>query len=280
MDVPRLGVEFEDGVVFLLDFAKRLYYDSDNHNNVMRLKDMRDYGSHYQCVYDPVVRNLAKDQDIKISGDTGPYIVSLKQMTRAHAYGMAECYGVDIHEIIGRTDKEFFKGLQAIRAKQYKELGNPLENEVLRNRLNGILPEIKIGDHVYFIKWDEKALIHTTKQEVRIELGSLLLDSSGHAYNAFLDLRSGKAISGPIREDDRPFIYKATIPEAETLDPVGVARERGFGDFDLLWKYPLQQHLEAKLTAVFKSSLGYLNKNEPAKVKNNEKPKKRRRMGL
>jgi hypothetical protein len=47
-----------------------------------------------------------------------------------------------------------------------------------------------------------------------------------------------------------------------------------------LWKYPLQKNLEAKLTAVFESSFAHQNKNEPAKVQNKEKPKKRKKMGL
>jgi hypothetical protein len=280
MDVPRLGVEFDDGVIFLLDFASQHYYDIENHENIMRLKDMKDYGSHYEFVYDPSIRNLAKDQGIKVSGNTGPYKVSLKQMTRSHAYGMAECFGVDIHDIIGKTDKEFFKALLGIRERQYKEMGNPLENEMLQIRLEGRLPEIKIGEHVYIVKWDEKALIKINNQDIRIELTALCPDATGHGYDAFVDMRSGKVISGPISEESKPFIYKATIPEAETLDPVGVARQRGFGDFDLLWKYPLQKNLEAKLTAVFESSFAHQNKNEPAKVQNKEKPKKRKKMGL
>lgn len=280
MDSAKVCVEYEDGVAFLLDFARQLYYECDNPQNVMRLCDMKDFGSHYEFVYDPSFRNLAKDQSSWGSGDTGPYLSSLKSMITYHPYGMAECFGVEMEEVIGKTDKEFFRSLPAIRARQYKELTGRLDFNLLEARLNGVLPEIKIGEEVYTVKWQERALINTARGDSRIELSELCQDYTGHAYDAFLDMRTGTAVARPFGEDCKPFIYKASIPEPEVLDPVGLARQRGFADTDLLWRYPIQSNLEAKLTAVFESSLGYLKKNEPAKVKNNEKPNKRRRIGL
>lgn len=120
-------------------------------------------------------------------------------------------------------------------------------DQALQKRLNGILPIITIVDDEYIVDWRLKELRMKDHPENIISLQNMDTDAEGRNYLCFYNTKKKSVIR--IGDDITELpknVVMLKIPYELKLDPVGVAREYGLGDTELLNKYPIQESLQAE----------------------------------
>lgn len=119
--------------------------------------------------------------------------------------------------------------------------------QAVQRRVKGILPIITIVDDEYIVDWRLKELRMKDRPENIISLKNMDMDDKGSSYLCFYDKKAKAVIR--IGDDITELPKDAVmlkIPYELKLDPVGVAREYGLGDTELLNRFPIQENLQAE----------------------------------
>ncbi|HEY0055743.1 MAG TPA: hypothetical protein VGB63_10330, partial [Pedobacter sp.] len=153
-----------------------------------------------------------------------------------------------------------------------------VDQELLRERLNGKLPVIKIADYDFIVDFPLKELRPNNDFNNSIRLHELYYSIEEEKYKAFFHVPTHSIIDiNPATIKELPKnLVQIEIPFERKLDPIGAAKEYGFDYKDLLIKYPLERNLEAKVIPIEKTNLPYLVKvnNEREKDLQKNKPHK------
>jgi hypothetical protein len=212
-----------------------------------------------------------------------PYQVKVRSLTEmCDVREMAWLYGVYVEDIEGKNDLQFFQELPELRKKQaeiYKDLFDP---KLLQDRLKGILPVLKIGIDEFKVNLKERTLESFKDPAKDIYFGQLDLQIDGEqCYYAYWNIPERKFERQSTGSNMNTWAL-LEIPREEDLDPVGVARERGFADTDLLCCHPLQLRMEAKMMPLSETAAQLLKEQQKAELerqmKTNPGPRKGFRM--
>ncbi|SDE88216.1 hypothetical protein SAMN05216464_110172 [Mucilaginibacter pineti] len=110
------GIEIDDDVYFFVDFVKLQVREHANPDNIIPFSKMKDTGTHYEFMYDPLTRTISS------SASRQNYKVSFRNITKLHPDAVARIYKVPLEEVKKRNDKEFFRDLNQIRQGEKKEV--------------------------------------------------------------------------------------------------------------------------------------------------------------
>ncbi len=261
--LPEYSIE---GTPFIVDVNKGELRKVTKPDNIISFSNMQYIGSHYTLDYDLFTKGLSfftKDA-------LNTKVVEVPQMVNLDPEGMAQKYNIPVAALQGKTDFDII-----------------VDQDLLRERLNGNLPVIKIADHDFIVDFPLKELRPKNDFNTSIRLHELHYSIEEEKYKAFYHIPSHCIVDiNPATIKEIPEnLVQIEIPIERKLDPVGAAREYGFDYKDLLIKYPLESNLEAKVIPIEKTNLPYLVKanNEREKQLQKNKPHKslrRRKNGI
>lgn len=121
-------------------------------------------------------------------------------------------------------------------------------DQLLKRRLNGLLPRIDIAGEPFIVDWRMKELRAEDDFNVRTNLKDLPMTADGEHYTCFYHIPSRSVVPLPehlTRMTSDTVLLE--IPYELKLDPVSVAREYGLPETALLDKYPIQEGLKARV---------------------------------
>jgi hypothetical protein len=263
--------EIENGSNFYVDCIKRLMRDEKDPDNIIRLEHTHDIGEGYLFHYDRKIRNIA-------SGPLGRGIneILLPPLTSIDPEKMAYLYGVNLEDVAGKTDRQFFEDLPDIR--QAQRLMIVLQDQdLIAARIAGELPVAKVGGRDYVVKLREKMLYSVQNPDKWIPFTDLIYSVNSGGYTCPYNIKTDSAGIEILKDSSVEDLRVLIIPHDRVLDPIGVARELGFADTDLLHRFPIQKHLEVKIVPVPELMLKIFIKNGWIKEK---RPQKRKGRGL
>lgn len=258
-----VSMEFDDGAIFFLDYLQRQLRELGNPTNVIRLADMLDKGTHYEFLYDPATTNIAREGMEAGQNETDPYRVKIMPMSQWNIGATAHIFRMEEQAFKGLTDQEFFKLPYVAALKEVTDKMPVEQVSLLEERLKGVLPQLTIGHEQYEVDWERKCL-HGVDGK-RINLNAMDMNVEGTEYVCLYNQRLGIVADPKFQQQHYPDLVKLSIPYELKLDPVGVARQYGMKDYELLGKYPLAEKLEAKFTPVLRE-----------RQKQSEKPKQQK----
>lgn len=276
-----VGIEFDEGVTFMVDFIKREMRDIDNSNHVMRYSDMEDKGDCYEFYYDQTKKGIGIP--VTPNGEDDPliYKVRLKQMVRQHPNAVASLYGIPLSEIQHLSDREFFATLPQIRAKLWEAVEKTTDQQLLKSRLEGMLPIYYIGNEKYLVNWEKRRLEHTQYSWRDIDLTRTGVSHDMKAYTCFYNIRDGIPVYDQEASCyDPSMLALLRVQDEACLDPVGVALERGFGPTDLLFAHPLMMEQKAELFLLQERSMSLSQQEQQNKTEKKQVPRRRRGKGI
>ncbi len=125
-----------------------------------------------------------------------------------------------------------------------------MKQALIDKRLRGELPIIEIDGDKYIIDWRLKELRCQSDISKRIDLSRMDMNTEGTAYIGFYNTRDKQVLYNEHEIPNTENIAVLSIPYELKLDPVGVARQYGLEDTELLKTYPIQEDLKAKLIPV------------------------------
>ncbi|WP_367866999.1 hypothetical protein [Pedobacter sp. WC2423] len=220
----KLPVYEIEGTQFQVDVIAREMRECANPANIIGFHEMIDNGESYSFYYDPVDKNISIDT-------VYPSIyITVPQMRHFDPVTMAMHYNYLVADMNLKTDYEII-----------------VDEELVKLRLGGALPIIKLMDHPFFV--DERLGSLRPKDDFRTmgiyfddmeeindrELG-FVYDPKKHAI-AELNLQTITKFPKDL--------YLLHVPHQWILDPVGWARRHGFDLKEVLRKYPPQKDLRA-----------------------------------
>ncbi|MFB9840920.1 hypothetical protein [Mucilaginibacter ginsenosidivorans] len=153
--------------------------------------------------------------------------------------------------------------------------GYYLADECLGRRLVGELPHINIEGSDFTIDWRLKELRETEAPFNCLRFNSMELSENGERYLFFYH-RQAHCLFRPGTDSDRlpDHVILIAIPNELKLDPVGVARQYGMKDFELLREFPIQKELRSESIPL--AGPGKLKKQLSEKNEDRKQQKKKR----
>jgi len=134
-----------------------------------------------------------------------------------------------------------------------------INQDLVDLRLQGQLPKIKISDRSFIIDWRLKELRAVDNPGHSISMKHLPLTPDGESYYFFLHEPSLRLVSIGENITRLPKdVVLVEIPNELKLDPIGVAREFGLQDTEMLATFPIQRDLTAKVTPLQDTALADL----------------------
>lgn len=140
------------------------------------------------------------------------------------------------------------------------------QEELLKQRQKGVLPEIELPGQVYVVDWKERVL----RPKDRLDLMPLKFGEKGKGFYAegyhFLYDTEKKEF---VEIDDfklRSNIVIIKLPGGLVLDPVGVARESGLNERLFIASNPIIPKLSAEVLRVSKNEIRRMINNKIWKV--------------
>src|ERR1700744_2037845 len=129
----------------------------------------------------------------------------------------------------------------------------------LADRLKGVLPHIDIAGTDFTIDWRLKELRETAQPWNRISVKAMELTPDLEHYCCYYDLESHRQyFPDPDLTELPENVGMLVIPNELKLDSVGVAREYGLKDKELLNRCPIQETLTAELRPLSETALPQL----------------------
>jgi hypothetical protein len=126
----------------------------------------------------------------------------------------------------------------------------------LADRLKGVLPHIDIAGTDFTIDWRLKELRETVQPWNRISVKAMELTPDLEHYCCYYDLESHRQYFPDADLTELPEnIGMLVIPNELKLDPVGVAREYGLSDTELLERCPLLENLTGRIRPLSETAL-------------------------
>lgn len=151
------------------------------------------------------------------------------------------------------------------------------QEELLKQRQKGILPEIELPGQVYVVEWTERVL----RPKDRLDLKPLRLSEKGKGFYAdsyhFLYDTEKKELVEIDEFDLQPKVVVVKIPGGLLLDPVGVARESRLDERRFVANNPISPKIVAEVLQVSKNEISRFFERQRNKRSFVEKLKKWKR---
>ncbi|MEO3402803.1 hypothetical protein AAFN85_02810 [Mucilaginibacter sp. CAU 1740] len=210
---------------FYVDLERQTLRQTDNPDNeISFINQMQDMGDHYMLAWDAATKNAAANPE---KGE--PLIIP--PLSTLDPEGMSEKYGMPLSEMAGKSDFEIIVDQEALKARQ-----------------NGILPQIDMAGEKFIIDLRLQELRHAEYFFPVISLKSMDLTDDGWHYEAFYEPIMKQVVQLDPKLTEFPDgIIKIKIPNELGLDPVGTARIYGMVERDLLRRHPIQKNLKAEV---------------------------------
>lgn len=242
-----------EGTEFVVDVRKNELRQKDNPANTISFHDMLDLGNSYTFSFDKTRKNFPAP----FSPQTENIVkVNVPQMVHLDPSGMAEKYGFRLADLEGKNDFDII-----------------VDQKLLTERLNGILPLIKIAGHDFIIDLRLNELRPMDDFSTRINLKDLDVSNDGEKFLCFYHLPSKQVVDvSPTLTELPKDVVMLEIPNELVLDPVGIAKMNGLPDSAFLKQYPIQKNLEAKVVALSETGL-------PRLIEKNKRQITRQRQG-
>lgn len=228
---------FIDHIHFQFDREQNYLFEVNNPENTISIDALKDEGNHYTCLFSKETSNI-HDGMVK-AGEEKEDIIPVV-IPKEVLEGITENYRAYNTE----SDKSGWNMFIA--------------DEGTMKRLRGHLPEIEIDGEDYFVDWRLKELRHTENPHLRIGIHSLEPVDDGTVYRGLYNTdtrRMAEPLSGKEKLSHLVFL---DIPYELKLDPVGVARQYGMKDTELLPRFPIEQDLKATITGLTKEQKAFV----------------------
>ena len=229
MSKLRNPVIFEiEGTSFEVDIDKQvLRQTNDQANEISFIHDMQDQGAFYKLLYDLDERNAAHD----LFDQNRVKLITVPQMTDLDREGMSLKYGLPPELVMGKSDFELI-----------------VDQKLLDQRLNGVLPQIDLAGEMFVIDLHLQELRHAANFHPVISLKSFELTNDGWYYEAYYHPVMKQVVELDPRLLELPEgVIKLKIPNEIGLDPVATARQYGMDERALLRRHPIQKDLKAEV---------------------------------
>ena len=142
------------------------------------------------------------------------------------------------------------------------------DEQLLERRLSGTLPVIDIMGYPFIIDWRLKELRPVNDFNTRLDLKTMAMNNDGNKYLCYYHIPTRSEVVPDKSIKELPTdVLLLEIPFELVLDPVGVAREYGLGDTDLLNRYPIQREIKATVIPLEQSYLAEIVKRNNTQVK-------------
>jgi len=261
--MPMASIEFDDGVCFSVDFINKRLCDYDIPGNIIKLSDLEDKATHYEFYYNKDKRNIGLPISKDGSDSETIFKVKINQLTGINPQAMAAIYGVDLPDLEGKPDQQFFADLPGIRERQWEHVQANSDQLLLNRRLAGELPGVNIGNERFLFDCERGIFQHVNKEHVKIEIEKMQPTPERDGFACFVDAWDCSPVYENVAAFGLHMLAHLKIPDPVLIDPVGVARLRGFKDTDLLYRYPLQDKPEMKITALSERAANTIKNKVP-----------------
>lgn len=224
------------GTSFLVDVKEQvLRQTNDQENEISFINNMQDHGTFYRLLYDLDGKRAAEDQ----RDQTRVKVIDVPQLIELDPEGMAEQYGLTVGELQGKTD------FQVI-----------VDQELLAQRRNGLLPKIDIAGAEYIIDLRLAELRPAGDFSPAISLRDLDLSADGEYYLAYFHPAIRQVVPIDPKLTELPDgVIQLQISNELRLDPVAMARKYGMEENDVLRRYPIQKNLKAVIVPLHETGL-------------------------
>jgi len=220
-----------EGVIFIVDAAKDALIELSDFKNELHFSEMAYTDTHYRLQYQPDYRRMATERDVT----EGRYItIKLPHLTALDPEGMAQKYGKEPADLLGKTDYEVM-----------------VDSAAVAQRMKGELPRVEILGQTFYADLRMQSLRpkddFSTPGLLVKDLNSFLSPDGTH-YRVPMDLESRKIY--PVEWEKLTDIPRGVmlvdIPTIERLDPVGFAREHQINPRQFLRNHPPKQEQSAE----------------------------------
>ena len=217
-----------EGTTFLVDIHNQLLRQTDDPaNEISFVGDMADHGSHYSFLYDAVEKNIPRQiyRDGQLSEVRVPKLIELDPE------GMAARYGWRVRDLHGKTDFEVI-----------------VDQKLLRQRMEGVLPRIRIAGEDFYVDLRLHELRHTGTFHPVLSLESFDLTPDGWHYEAYYHPVIRQVVPLDPQLTELPeSVVKIRMPNELGLDPVGAAQLYHINERTLLRLHPIKKDLRAEV---------------------------------
>ena len=234
--IPYFSME---GTVFEVDIEnQRLIERANPANTISFVWDMTDKDSYYTFTYDLDKKNVY-DKSTGFYESEDWTQVRVPKLIELDPEGMAEKYGFTVTELQGKNDFEVI-----------------VNQRLLTERQNGVLPQIRIMDERFHIVLREHELWPAGHWGPNISLADLTISDDGSCYEGYYHPALKKVVKIDPKLIEFPEgIVKIKIPNEIGLDPVGAARIYGMDERGLLRRYPIQKELKANIIPLAETNI-------------------------
>ncbi|HKO79351.1 MAG TPA: hypothetical protein VJU78_03110 [Chitinophagaceae bacterium] len=218
-----------EGRPFLLDLEKNHLRELSIQSNIIDFDEMQYRGTHYFIRYD-VLKSTSPALRFKNSFTEDGLKIPLK--VAIDPKGMSERYKFPLLEIAGKNDFDII-----------------VNQDLLRKRLSGELPEIDIAGKYFIADFNKDELRLKDDSNFRINLNAFYYDTENGTYKALYNLRTCtiEVINDKVKEIPTDVVL-LDIPSQFKVDPVGLSEWFNLDLKDTLIKSPLQERYKAEVT--------------------------------
>lgn len=264
----QLPICIIEGTSFIVDIEQDQLRQADNPDNVILFRDIDFNGTHYSFEYDLTVKNLPFSFPVEPENIRE---VQLPPRVKLDPEGMAEKYNLPAASLKDKTDYDII-----------------VDQLLLQERLKGKLPVVNIAGHEFSYDFKRNELRSHEPFSSTIKLNDLDYSIEEEKYRGFYNIQTRKIIDidpAEIKEIPQGAVL-IEIPSGHRLDPIATAREHRVDYRNMLLKYPIQEHLEAKVTPIEKTNIPFLVKRnrelerQDEKNKSSKSLKRKRRLRL
>lgn len=228
------------GTLFDIDYQNREFIEVDNRQNRISFDKLSERDGFYEGLYQMNDKNCLS-----------------KSISIGDVYFDEEVIEIRIPKRVIENDYPDQSAARAINDASYSNnYGVLVMDDRITNRLQGMLPRIDIAGDTFIVDWRLQELRHENDLSSIINLKFLPVSGDGNSYLSYYHLVSKQTVQpDPDIREMPEHVVMIEIPGEMTLDPVGVARQYGLKDTQLLRTYPLRENLKATIKPLSETPL-------------------------
>ena len=228
------------GTLFDIDYQNKEFIEVNNRQNRISFDKLSESDGFYEGLYHMIDKNCLS-----------------RNVLVGDVYFDEEVTEIRIPKRIMDNDYPDQNTARAINDESYLNDYGVLEmDDRIANRLQGMLPRIDIAGDTFIVDWRLQELRHEHDLSSIINLKFLPVSSDGNSYLSYYHVVSKQTVQpDPDIREMPPHVVMIEIPREMTLDPVGVARQYGLKDTQLLRTYPIRDNLKPTVKSLSETPL-------------------------